>query len=201
MKDNSFEYRRVVSEQNSLDPLWIEFYKAFARIKDSELEYMEFNCEGDTSIMENYPFPKDQLNFIYDVELQKRGYDKRIMFQDGSSFIIEEKVRYENYGDVFVERWEDKRVGKVGWGWDPEMLCDYLAYAIWPASLCIFINFRQLQTLLIENEDVYMRRRQFENAEGGYLSTGFTLSFKEIHTHIPDSLFLKKSQRRSSVYA
>ena len=155
---------------------------------------MEFNCEVDAlSIMDNYPFPNDRIRFFSDVELQKRGFDKRIMFHDSNSFIIEEKVRYKPYEDVFVERWEDKRVGKVGWGWDTKMVCDYLAYAIWPSSLCIFINFRQLQTLVIENENVYMRRRQFENAEGGYLSTGFTLSFAEIQTQIPDSLFIQKS--------
>ena len=194
MKDDSFEYRRRVSESNTLDPLWVEFYKKFAHSKGSELEYMEFNCESDASLLiENYPFPLDKVGFCYDVESQKRGFDKRIMFQDNRSLIIEEKVRYKPYEDVFVERWEDRRVGKVGWGWDTELICDYLAYTIWPSSLCIFINFKQLQTLLMENEDVYMRRRQFENDEGGYLSTGFTLSFEEIQTQIPDSIFIKKS--------
>ena len=33
-----------------------------------------------------------------------------------------------------------------------------------------------------------MKRRQFENAEGGYLSTGFTLSFDEIKEGVPDSI-------------
>lgn len=194
MRDDSFEYRRRVSEDNTLDPLWVTFYKEFAHKKGSELEYMEFNCESDVSLLiENYPFPLDRMRFRYDVELQKCGFDKRIIFQDTRSFIIEEKVRYQNYGDVFVERWEDKPIGKVGWAWDTELICDYVAYAIWPSSLCIFINFKQLQTLLIENEDDFMKRRQFENAEGGYLSTGPTLSFEEIQTQIPDSLFIQKS--------
>ena len=91
-----------------------------------------------------------------------------------------------------MERWEDKPIGKVGWGWDTELICDYLAYAIWPSSLCIFIPFKQLQTLLIENEDVYMKRRQYANSDGGYLSTGFTLSFEEIRAEIPDSFFIEK---------
>ena len=105
---------------------------------------MEFNCEVDAlSIMDNYPFPNDRIRFISDVELQKRGFDKRIMFHHSNSFIIEEKVRYKPYEAVFVERWEDKRVGKAGSQWDTQMVCDYLAYAIWPSSLCIFINFSQ----------------------------------------------------------
>ena len=191
MKDDSFEYRRRVSEDNTLDPLWVAFYKEFAHRKGSELEYMEFNCESDASLLiENYPFPLDRIGFLYDVESQKRGFDKRIMFQDNRSLIIEEKVRYQDYGDVFVERWEDKPIGKVGWAWDTELICDYVAYAIWPSSLCIFINFKQLQTLLIQNEEVYMKRRQYENAEGGYLSTGPTLSFEEIQADIPDAIFI-----------
>lgn len=122
-----------------------------------------------------------------------RDLISRIYFSDGRSFIIEEKVRYKPYSDVFIERWEDKRIQKAGWGWDTELICDYLAYAIWPTSLCVFINFKQLQSILLENEDVYMKRRQYENAEGGYLSTGFTLSFEEIQTDIPDSLFIQIS--------
>lgn len=55
------------------------------------------------------------------------------------------------------------------------------------------MNFKQLQSILLENEDLYMKRRQYENAEGGYLSTGFTLSFEEIQTDIPDSLFIQIS--------
>ena len=73
------------------------------------------------------------------------------------------------------------------------MVCDYLAYAIWPSTLCVFINFKQLQKLLFENEDMYMKRRQFENDEGGYLSIGFTLSFEEIQNEIPDAYFVDKS--------
>ena len=192
MKDDSFEYRRIVSEKKSFDPLWIGFYREFAHRKGSELELIEFNSSIDPSpYLQNYPFPLSQVKVIQDDEAQKKGFDKRISFQDGRSFIIEEKVRYQDYGDVFVERWEDKPIGKVGWAWDTELICDYVAYAIWPTSLCIFINFRQLQTLLIENEDVYMRRRQYENPDGGYLSTGPTLSFEEIRTQIPDSLFIQ----------
>ena len=194
VKDNSFEYRRIVSEKNAFDPLWVEFYNEFASKKGSTLAYMEFNCSIDPSpYLQNYPFPLSQIEVIQDDDAQKKGFDKRISFQDDRSFIIEEKVRYQDYGDVFVERWEDKPIGKVGWAWDTELICDYIAYAIWPSSLCIFINFKQLQTLLIENEDIYMRRRQFENPDGGYLSTGPTLSFEEIKREIPDSLFIKKS--------
>lgn len=194
MRDDSFEYRRIESEKKSFDPLWVEFYNEFASKKGSTLAYMEFNCSIDPNpYLKNYPFPLSQIKVIQDDNAQKKGFDKRISFQDGRSFIIEEKVRNQDYGDVFVERWEDKPIGKVGWAWDTELICDYVAYAIWPASLCIFINFQQLQTLLIENEDVYMRRRQFENYEGGYLSTGPTLSFEEIRENVPDSFFIKKS--------
>ena len=194
MKDDSFEYRRMASEENSLDPLWVEFYKEFAYKKGGELEYIEFNCESDAhSLAENYPLPRNRIGFQYNVESQKKGFDKRINFTDGRSFIIEEKVRHKPYDDVFVERWEDKPIEKVGWGWDTELICDYLAYAIWPSSLCIFIPFKQLQTLLIENENVYMKRKELMNAEGGYLSTGFTLSFEEIKDEIPDSIFIEKS--------
>ena len=161
--------------------------------KGSELEFIEFNCQSIdfSSMMRNYPFPQDRVKMDYDAELQKLGFDKRISFLDGRNFVIEEKVRYQDYGDVFVERWEDKTIEKVGWAWDPRLICDYIAYAIWPTSQCIFINFKELHTHLIENEEVYMRRRQFENYQGGYLSTGPTLSFEEISTGVPDSLFIK----------
>lgn len=194
MRDDSFEHRRIVSEKQSFDPLWVRFYEAFADRKGSGLESIEFNCSIDPSpYLKNYPFPLSGVKITRDDETQKKGFDKRISFHDGRSFIIEEKVRYKDYGDVFVERWEDKPVGKVGWAWDTELICDYVAYAIWPASLCIFINFKELQTRLIENEAVYMRRRQFENPEGGYLSTGPTLSFEEIRAQIPDALFIEAS--------
>lgn len=193
MRDDSFERRRIVSENNSFDPLWIEFYKKFAHEKGSKLDFIEFNCESInlSELMRNYPFPQDRVKLEYDAELQKLGFDKRISFLDGRSLIIEEKVRYKNYGDIFVERWEDKTINKVGWAWDPKLICDYIAYVIWPTSLCIFINFKELHTHLIENEEVYMNRKQFENSEGGYLSTGPTLSFEEISTWVPDSLFIR----------
>ena len=38
-----------------------------------------------------------------------------------------------------------------------------------------------------------MKRRQYANADGGYLSTGFTLSFEEIKDEIPNSIFIKMS--------
>ena len=171
MRDTSFQHRLRVSEDNALDSLWLEFYTDFATQKGGNISNIKINR---------------------DVELQKRGFDKLISFNDGREFIIEEKVRYYAYNDVLVERWEDERIGKVGWGWDTHMMCDYLAYAIWPSSLCIFINFPQLQTLVMANENVYMKRKQFKNAEGGYLSTGFILSFDEIKADVPDSIFIQK---------
>lgn len=129
MEEDSFEYRRHASDINSLDPLWIEFYSEFAKRKGSELEFIEFNSEHSIkSLPDNYPFPHNRLKFNYNAEFQLKGFDKRISFQDGRSFIIEEKVRYAPYNDVFVERWEDKHIWKVGWGWDTKMICEYLAY-------------------------------------------------------------------------
>lgn len=195
MKDNSFQDRRIKSEINSFDPLWVEFYKEFASMKGKILTNMEFNCSIDPSqYLENYPFPLSQVTIQHNDSTQKRGVDKRISFDGGNTYIIiEEKVRYKPYNDVFVERWEDKRIWKVGWAWDTELVCNYLAYAIWPSSLCIFINFKQLQFHLFENEEKYMKRKQYVNDDGGYLSTGFTLSFAEIQNNIPDLLFIDKS--------
>ena len=56
-----------------------------------------------------------EIKFCEDMETQRKGIDKIIIFKNGNSFTIDEKKRRVDYGDILLELWSVYEKRKRGW--------------------------------------------------------------------------------------
>ena len=109
MKDDSFQYRRIVSEKQSFDPLWVEFYKEFAQIKGTQLTYMEFNVSIDPNpYLKNFPFPLSQIKIIPMMMTRKRKAST-----NGSRFRMAEALSLKKKFGIKITATFLSRDGKI----------------------------------------------------------------------------------------
>lgn len=81
---------------------------------------------------------------------QKLGIDRSVIFSNGKSVWIDEKVRGRNkitgivYRDIALEEISDLKNGTPGWLCKP-LMCDWIAYAIAPLGRCYLLPVLPLQ--------------------------------------------------------
>lgn len=83
------------------------------------------------------------IEFINDIERQRKGIDKILHFKSGRTVTIDEKKRRTDYGDILLEIWSvlERKIR----GWLYTCQAEYLVYAIMP-SLKAYI----LPTILLK---------------------------------------------------
>lgn len=75
---------------------------------------------------------RDNIIFVTDIKLQKKGIDKILILNTGQKISIDEKKRRENYNDILLEIWSNYE-NKVK-GWLFTSCCHYIVYAIMPTN-------------------------------------------------------------------
>ena len=75
---------------------------------------------------------------------QKSGIDCTVILRNSKTYTVDEKLRYEDYGDIALEEWGDYGHRLPGWVVKP-LLCDYILYAILPAGKAYLLPVLQLQ--------------------------------------------------------
>ena len=75
---------------------------------------------------------------------QRDGIDRTVVLTTSKVYRIDEKIRWKSYNDVLLEFMSNDKTCSPGWVCKP-LMCDYIAYAIAPAGLCLLLPVVQLQ--------------------------------------------------------
>ncbi|MBU8921818.1 MAG: hypothetical protein KOO63_08360 [Bacteroidales bacterium] len=79
-----------------------------------------------------------------DGEHQRAGIDRSVILENSKQILIDEKVRYKDYGDILLEYTSVDTTGAPGWACKP-LMCDYIAYAILPRGKAYLLPVIPLQ--------------------------------------------------------
>jgi len=86
---------------------------------------------------------------------QRAGVDRSVILSGSKQILIDEKVRFRNYGDILLEYLSSREHGTPGWVCKP-LLADYIAYAILAAGRCYLLPVIQLQGAWAQNKDSWL---------------------------------------------
>lgn len=112
-----------------------------------------------------------EVKLVKDINLQKQGIDKELIFDNNKRLFIDEKKRRKNYGDILLEEysnWERRVIGWLG----KSKKTDYIVYAIMPTQKVYFLPFLILQKAWLHKYKKWLKQygRKFA------LNNGYTTS-------------------------
>lgn len=119
------------------------------------LEDLNFSLDcRDDEIFDNLYFRAfktlKRVELVEDLDLQRKGIDKKLHFENGKTVLIDEKKRRKDYGDILLEEysvWERKVVGWLG----RHIHTDYIVYAFMDTGRVHLFPFLLLQRAWIKN--------------------------------------------------
>jgi len=110
--------------------------------------------EGEDELLNNFYFrlfPQlKEIQIVQQIDLQKQGIDKILIFQNGKEIWIDEKKRRIAYPDILLEEYSnfDKKI----WGWlGRTKKTDYIVYAVMPSKKVYLLPFLLLQKVWLKN--------------------------------------------------
>jgi hypothetical protein len=121
---------------------------------------------------------------------QRGGIDRFVDLRDGSSIKIDEKVRYEDYGDIFLEYWSSREHNTPGWT-IRDLTCDYIAYAIVPTETCYLFPFQVLRRCAQEYWPEWKHYKKVFGENPGYTTEGRAIPTEVLLTAIRDAMVIK----------
>ncbi len=153
------------------------------------MNYFQSDLEYSLNERENEIFDKfyyrifknlKEIKIVNDINMQKDGIDKILIFENGKELLIDEKKRRKDYGDILLEEWSDFEKKKVGWLGDSNKETDYIVYAIMPSKKVFLFPFKLLQMAWINNYKKWrlIYKRRFAQ------NIGYRTSNLEIPTNI-----------------
>lgn len=75
---------------------------------------------------------------------QRGGIDRVVTLRSGKTVTIDEKVRLQEWPDIALERWSDRKRKTPGWV-QKDLACDFIAYAFVPSQKCYLLPFLTLR--------------------------------------------------------
>jgi hypothetical protein len=120
------------------------------------------------------------IEFVEDMERQRKGIDKVLHFQSGYKVTIDEKKRRKDYGDILLEIWSVHESKKRGWLYYSE--CDYIVYAIMPSHKVYL-----LPTFLLKK--AWLSNRHTWSAEYGEIPS-HNKTYTTINVPVPVDILL-----------
>lgn len=128
-----------------------------------------------------------------DGDHQRLGIDRSVILTNGKQYFVDEKVRYEDYGDVFLEFWSDKEKKTKGWVCK-DLLCDFIAYAIEPRGLCLLLPVVQLRQVWATQGPKWVNKYPIrEVPNNGWTTVGCCVPFDPLLSAIRDAMCVKFS--------
>lgn len=128
---------------------------------------------------------------------QQWGVDRVIYTASGQQFLIDEKKRKQDYGDILLEQWsvwrgENATGNKVGWSLDPEKQCDYVAYAVPCAHKCYLLPFDLLRQTFKRNLLQWQRNYGVLSAQNdGYETVNVAVPWDELKRKLCEQMVRK----------
>jgi len=142
----------------------------------TDLEYsME---ERDNDVFDNFyhrVFPGiDHIDFVEDLDTQKKGIDKFICFKSGNVLSVDEKKRRKAYPDILIEVWSAYEYQTRGWLYKSQ--CDYIVYAIMPIKKVYLLPVILLKKAWNENHKQWMKIfRKVKAINKGYTTVSYAI--------------------------
>jgi hypothetical protein len=97
---------------------------------------------------------------------QRGGIDRIVARNSGRTHAIQEKYRFEDYGDdVLLEYWSDIRRQAPGWV-AKDTACDFVNYIVVPTRRCILLPFDTLRRAWKENRHEWVEKARRKNGKG-----------------------------------
>jgi hypothetical protein len=91
-----------------------------------------------------FPDMQAAIDHRADGEHQRAGIDRSITLSNSKQILIDEKIRWKDYGDIALEYWSDRGRRIPGWVCKP-LRADYICYAIAPTGKAYLLPVPQLQ--------------------------------------------------------
>lgn len=86
---------------------------------------------------------------------QRAGIDRLITLPSGRVIEIDEKVRFQDWGDICLEYLSDERRRTPGWVAKP-LKCEFIAYAFIPSQRCFLLPTLGLQAAWREHSSKWI---------------------------------------------
>lgn len=99
------------------EPAWLDYYKRL------------------------FPNLQAAVQINRDCPMQRHGVDRILHLGNGQTITVDEKKRRKTWVDVLIEYWSNYERKTIGWTFDRDKVCDYIAYAIPKRQRCYFMPF------------------------------------------------------------
>jgi len=116
---------------------------------------LEYSLEAsENKMFDNFYFRVfpllKEIKIVKELDLQKQGIDKILIFKNGRKLLIDEKKRRSIYNDILLEEYSNFEKKIVGW-LGRNKVTDYLVYAIMPTKKVFLLPFVLLQKAWLHN--------------------------------------------------
>jgi len=119
-----------------------------------------------------------------DGEHQRHGIDRSVTLANSKQVLIDEKVRYKDYGDILLEYVSVDKTGAPGWVCKA-IRCDYIAYAILPRGKAYLLPVLPLQRAWGQKGEKWLARFGTRPAQNnGYTTLNCPVPFRDLFNAI-----------------
>lgn len=135
-------------------------------------------------------FPDFQVRIDHrqDGEHQRAGIDASVVLKNSKQLLIDEKVRFKNYGDIALEYWSKESQKIPGWVCKPSR-ADFICYAIAPAGVAYLLPMVQLQQVWRSNGGDWIKRfKKIDSANNGYVTVSCGVPVKTLFAALCNTL-------------
>lgn len=171
---HSFKDRLQFSHDMSSEGDWISFYRRM------------------------WPEAISVIRVDADSVQQRSGIDRIVVLPNGRQITIDEKIREKDYGDILLEEWsvadydwKNKKMirgRKVGWTLDPLKVCDFVAYAVLPSSVCFLFPYELLRMATQANIEIWKQSPECKYpvpaANNGYTTINIAVPWNVLRIQI-----------------
>ena len=120
---------------------------------------------------------------------QRGGIDRQLILTDGTILKVDEKVRYKDYPDFFLEvSSDDSRRPPDGWMEKP-LTCDFIAYAFVPSQTCYLLPYQLLKCAWDQHKRGWWTEYGLKSVPNrGYTTTGIPVPIPVVLDAVQDAI-------------
>lgn len=174
---------------------------SFKEIKLEKMNYFEKDLDYsyiDDKYLDSFYkslFPHlTKIEFVTDLETQKKGIDKILHFENGGTVTIDEKKRRSEYNDILLEVWSVYEQKKLGWLYTSR--CDYMVYIFMNSCRLYLLPMPLVKVVWNSNEKEWMSKyRKIKANNEGYVTISYAIPIDILLNSISNTMFhhLKRS--------
>ena len=164
---HNFQDSLAASHAASDLPIWEEIYRAAFR---------DFAC---------------MVDHRQDGEHQRAGIDRSVILENSKQILIDEKIRYKAYNDIFLEYWSDLERKIPGWAFK-SLRADYICYAIAPTGRAWLFPVQQLQKAIQAHKHEWKTEHSWRLVPNrGYTTAGIIVDPDTLISAISEAFSVK----------